>query len=414
MEMVNDLYPKHIPELLEDGCISMELIDQRASEVLRTKFRAGLFEHPYTDPERKKRVLRCPEFLQKNLELAAECMVLAKNDGVLPIRPAERKRIAVVGPLAHERRPHLGTWVLNGVASDSLTLFEAITAQFPECEVVTPDCRMSDLDVKIAQTADVVVCCIGESHENTGETHSICRLKLPPGQEELIEALGQYDTPLVVLCASGRPLPIPAAERHADALLYMWHGGTESTQALAQVIAGERDPGGRFPMTVPRHEGQIPVYYNRKLPGKTVEFGFEPHNYYDDEPFAPLYPFGFGLSYTNFELSDIQSEKEQVRVGEKLVVNCTVSNTGPCAGSTVIQCYLRDPHSEICRPGKELAAFEKVYLAAGESRQVTLVVEATHLGYWLPSGDFQCDPGEIQWGLGFNSLVALDQTIELI
>lgn len=409
MEMVNKLYPKYLPELFEQGKTDLADLDKNVANVLRTKFRAGLFENPYTDTSLKDKVLFTSEKRDAVRDQAADCSVLAKNNGILPMSDLKGKKIAVIGPMAHERRSLLGSWTLSGLEEETTNLVEAFKELMPESEIISCDSQLFDMQILAARHADVVVCCVGEGYLRTGETHAISRFELPPGQEEFINSMARYGQPMIVLCATGRPFPIPAAEQHADALMYIWHGGTESARATVDIIKGDKEPAGRLPITVPRHGGQIPIYYGRKHPGKINDFGTDQvFHFYDDDVFEAQYPFGFGLSYTSFEISDLKIASDEIKAGANNKITLKVTNTGKRSGSTVVQCYIRDPQAQLSRPVKELVAFNKIALNAGESKDLVFEINDEAIGYYTPEGEFRIDSGEIQVGVGFDSTVELD------
>ncbi|MEG2075764.1 MAG: glycoside hydrolase family 3 C-terminal domain-containing protein, partial [Victivallaceae bacterium] len=262
-----------------------------------------------------------------------------------------------------------------------------------------------------AAECDLIICCVGESYMRTGEARSITRYELPPGQNEFIAALARLGKPMIVVCTSGRPLPIPPAEEAAAAILYSWHGGSECARAVCDVIFGDAEPGGRFPITVPRCTGQIPIYYNRKFPGKTIEFKPQ-YNYYSDDDFAPLYPFGFGLGYTTFEVSGV-TVPPAVTCGQPLPVRAQVRNTGRRCGSCVVQCYIADPRAEFARPMRELAGFAKFELDPNETFELVFSVTPESLGYYSPDGEFLLEPGEIKIAVGLDSTAEFTATTQL-
>lgn len=262
-----------------------------------------------------------------------------------------------------------------------------------------------------AVDVDVIVACVGESHLRTGEARCISTLELPPGQEQLIETLARLEKTLVVVQCSGRPLPSPAAHQHADAWLLAWHGGTEAGHAIARVLLGHVNPSGKLPVTMPRSVGQIPVYYNRKRPGKLRQM---PHyRAYQDLPADPLFPFGHGLSYTRFTYSEITLIPSSASIGEPVVIRIRINNTGPCEGVETVQCYVQDTAAETTRPDRELKGFERVQLRSGESREVTFTLTSKHFGYHGSDGTFRVDPGQFLIGIGTDSTVPLTARLEL-
>ena len=416
VEMVANLLNKYGKKLLDSGHLSLTKLDEYVRAILRMKFRAGLFEQPYTDPKRRDELLFCDAHRKLVRTQAAAGMVLAKNKNhILPLDRNElkksQKKIIICGPMIYERSALQGAWALGSQTSTTATLAEA----FREIEGVNfliPECQLSDAQLIFAAECDLIICCVGESYMRTGEARNITRYELPPGQNEFIAALTRLGKPMIVVCTSGRPLPIPPAEVTAEAILYSWHGGSECARAVCDVISGDAEPGGRFPITVPRCTGQIPIYYNRKFPGKTIEF--QPrYNYYCDDDFAPLYPFGFGLGYTAFEISDVTAPPS-INCGESLPVRARVRNIGSRRGSCVLQCYIADPRAEYARPMRELAGFSKFELAPNESVEMIFTVAPESLGYYSPDGEFLLEKGEIKIAVGLDSTAEFTASTQLV
>ncbi len=414
MEMIADLYEDAIPALIAADRVDVARLDDAVSRVLRTKFRAGLFEQPYIDPELAPRVLRRSDHLETARRLAEQSMVLLTNrDSLLPLDATTRagQRIAVIGPFAEARKPHLGAWCLDGRAADAKTIVDELRRLAPALDLRTADNTLTDDMLAVAGIADLVIVCVGESSIRTGEAHSISQLRLPPGQEELIDSLGALGKPLVVVQCSGRPLPSPAAQRHAGAWLLAWHGGSESGEAIARVLLGLASPGGRLPMTMPRTTGQIPIYYNHKRPGKLRQ---SPHyRAYQDSHDTPLFAFGHGLGYSSFSFSKTTAVMRRGLPDPEIEVSVSVTNTGLRAESTVAQCYVRDLVAETSRPVRELKAFSRVMLAPGESKPVKFTLRAEELGYHGSDGTFRVDAGEFCVVIGADSNAPLETSFLL-
>lgn len=409
MEMTLWTYDQNLANLVETGVIPESRVDDACRRILRAKFRAGLFERPYVDETLWPKVLLCPEHTRLAARVAVESMVLARNlEGILPLA-REGLSLALLGPMAQEKRAHLGSWTLDGKTEDTVSIAEGIQRVAPGVELrlalgESADAQLATILGKAygAKPVDLAVVCVGESHLRHGEASSIADLSLPAGQEELIESLARAGVPLIVVCCSGRPLPIPAAERHANALIYAWNGGTCVGEAVARVLFGLDEPGGRFPMTVPRHGGQIPIYYNRKVPGKLGGWEDRYHAYLDQE-FDPLYRFGFGLGYTSFEMSPATASAERVPVGQWVEVSTEVRNTGSREGATVVQCYLRDLVASTARPRCELKGFQKLRLRPGQSRRVTFRLGPDELEFFTARRTWEVEPGRFRVFLGFHS-----------
>ncbi|MBK1792800.1 glycoside hydrolase family 3 C-terminal domain-containing protein [Persicirhabdus sediminis] len=395
LAMTNEHYQDHMQELVESGKVSMDVLDEAVARILRTKFRCGLFDNPYVDNGLKTQVLRRDDHVEKALQLAVESLVLLKNnDGVLPLeKPAKGgKTIAVVGPHAHSKRQHLGSWCLDGKLEDVTSIYEGIRAAAPEANIITEDAAFADEMMEAARWADIVVLCIGESHRRTGEARNISDLQLPAGQEELVESLAKSGKPLIVVQCTGRPVPSPAVELYADALLYAWQGGTEVGHAVAKVLFGDESPSGKLPISVPRNTGQIPIYYSQKKLGKMRDFlDYKP---YKDIEATPLYPFGFGLSYAEFEYSELAIDKAEISAGEQAVVSVKVTNKGAVKAKEIVQMYVHDHVSSTTRPTHELKGFHKLELDAGESIVVSFTVGEEELAFFGAKQRFEAEKGK--------------------
>ena len=417
IEMCNNLYPKYLPGLIASGEIPMEDLDRAVRAVLIMKFRAGLFENPYTDENAGKTVAFTQENRDAVRRIAAECMVLAKNENrILPLTDVKGKKILLIGPMVHERASLRGAWCGNGSVKDTATFAEAFQEILGDSAAVdAPVSALADEQIRRIRFNDIVVCCLGESSACCGETHASARFALPPGQEVFLEEVLAQGKDVIVLIASGRPLPVPAAERDAKAILYAWHCGTETARAAADIVFGRAEPGGRFPMTVPRSVGQIPLYYGRKRVAKlTKEFLIrQNYHFYDDSPLEGYHSFGSGLSWTDFACGELKLDRSTVSAGGSVVAVLPVTNTGDRAGHAVVQCYLHDVRASYARPGKELCGFEKVLLAPGETREVSFEITPEAMGFYDETGAFQLEPGRFEVGAGLSSDVALTAEFEV-
>ncbi len=409
MEMTIYTYDRHMNELIEEGKITEERLDDAVRRVLRTKFRIGLFEKPYTEENLWEKVFFTQEHQEKALQLAEESMVCVRNkDNILPL-DKEGARIAVVGPFLREKRSHLGSWILDDASDITLNIEEGIKKVVPDADVAFGGSELSDDQSILVQgkcygggeNPGVIVVCVGESWKRHGEASNIADVSLPPGQNELIEEMGRLGLPMVVVCSSGRPLPMPAAEKYADAIIYTWNAGTSAGEAIARVLFGDAEPGGRLPMTIVKNSSQIPIYYNRKFPGKIG--GWEDrYKYYLDQKFGPLYPFGFGLGYTKYELESAKLDKDEITADGAVTVTATVKNTGERKGSTVVQCYIQDPVASTSRPMRELKQFEKIILEPGENKEVTFSLGEEDLSFYGADRTWKVEPGEFRVFVGFD------------
>jgi beta-glucosidase len=322
----------------------------------------------------------------------------------LPFEPDARK-IAVVGPLADQRRPLLGAWVDNSLPEETPTLLEAVRAACPQSEVWSAPSSLNDEILDTAVHADLVILAVGESDHRTGENNCVADLRLPAGQEELIRALSGLGKPLVLVVFAGRPLVLTDVIRHTDAILYAWHPGNMGAHAVADILFGQVNPSGCLPVTFLRHTGQVPFHYNAKSTGRWV-------SEYHDLPSRPLFPFGFGLSYTTFEYTDLELPSEVV-FGQPVQVALTVRNTGSRPGEAVVQCYIQDCVSRTTRPVRELKGFQRVALQPGESRQVKFRLGLDELSYYGPGGRWVCDPGDFKVWVGADSTATLEGSFKM-
>lgn len=411
MAMTHEAYEDTLEELVKNNPSLQENLDEAVYRVLLTKFRAGLFERPYIDPELHKSVLGLEEHKRKALALAEESMVLLKNDGdLLPLK-SQGLTISVIGPHAHSQRQHLGSWCLDGNADDVATIADGIQAAAPENTVITDSSAFSDDMMECAHRSDVVVLCAGESHRRTGEARNIAELVLPPGQEELIEAIGKTGKPLMVVQCTGRPVPSPKIEQYAQSLVYAWQSGTETGNAIGNLLFGHSNPSGKLTMTVPRSTGQIPMYYGRKPIGKMR--AYQEYMPYKNEQDTPLYPFGFGLSYSQFEYGKLTAVTPEIAENESIIVEVDVENTSAIAGQEVVQCYISRKVSSTTRPQRELKAFAKCHLEAHERKTVRLEIDADDLKFYGSQACFMYEKGEVDVYVGGSSLATDKVTVIL-
>lgn len=393
MDMQSDVYRRHLAELVMKGVVPEELIDEAVRRILTVKFKLGLFENPYADLERSRRVVKCREHLEAALEVARKCIVLVKNEGVLPLR-RDLRRIAVIGPLADDRDAVLGCWRALGDPRDAVSVLEGIRRKVPGgtevihakgCDVASEDRSGFPEAVEAARGADAVVLVVGESAEMTGEAASRAHLNLPGVQEELVravwEAVKGRGIPVVEVVMSGRPLTIKWSAEHIPAIIVAWHLGVRAGDAIADVLFGDCNPGGRLPVTWPRTVGQVPIHYNHKRTGRPPS----PERFtskYLDEDWRPLFPFGHGLSYTRFEYSNLGVEPERVDPDGVVTISLEVANIGDREGDEVVQLYVRDVVGSVTRPVKELKGFKRVALKPGERRKIVFRLPARLLAFY--------------------------------
>lgn len=423
MEMVSRFYNLHGAQLVKSGKVSQKTIDDAVRTVLRMKFRLGLFERPFADEKLEQATIKKPEYLQAAREIAAESFVLLKNDReTLPINK-NVKRIAVIGALADDRANTLDWWAGDAKAEDSITVLQGIrdklgqtaTVQFePGCNAVCDSDKDFPKAADAAQDADFTVIVVGETRELSGEAASRTDLDLPGRQLDLVKTIAATGKPYAVVLKNGRPLTINWLAENAPAILETWHAGTMGGTATADVLFGEVNPSGHLPVTFPRNVGQIPLYYNHKSTGRPFEAENRYTSKYLDAPNTPLYPFGFGLSYTTFALSDLQLDRQTIKSNENLTASVTVANTGKRAGATVIQLYLQDVAASVSRPVKELKAFQKITLAPGATRRVSFEIKPKDLGFLDQNLKFTIEPGTFRVFVGQSSEGGLEGKFEVV
>ncbi|HXG92554.1 MAG TPA: beta-glucosidase BglX [Blastocatellia bacterium] len=423
MEMVSRLYNKRLPQLVKEGRVPMAVIDEAVRRILRIKFRLGLFEHPYADESREQAVIMSRENLQAAREVAARSIVLLKNErDTLPL-DKNIKSIAVIGPLADSQQDMIGSWSGDGRKEDAVTLLEGIRAKASPttkiiyargCDVAGDSTEEFNEAVRAARQSDVAILAVGESADMSGEASSRASLDLPGRQLDLAKAVIATGKPVVVVLMNGRPLTINWIAENAPAILETWFAGTQAGNAIADVLFGDVNPGGKLPVTFPRAVGQVPIYYNHKNTGRPPDPNNKYTSKYLDVPVTPLYPFGYGLSYTTFKISNLQLSAARIPANGKLTVSVEIENTGKRAGDEVVQLYIRDMAASRTRPVKELRGFERVTLRAGERRRVSFQLTPEHLGFYNRDMRFVVEPGEFMVYVGPNSVEGLGASFEVI
>lgn len=412
MEMVSRLYNKHGTELLKGGKLSRATIDEAVRRVLRIKFRLGLFERPFADEARERSVILSPQNLAEARRIAARSMVLLKNEReTLPLSK-EVKSIALIGPLADDQSDLLGSWTGDGNAADAVTLLAGVKAAVSPatkinyakgCDINGDSTEGFDEAVRAARRSDVVILAVGESADMSGEASSRSSLDLPGRQLDLVKAVQATGKPVVVVLMNGRPLTINWIAENTPAILETWFAGTQAGNAIADVLFGEVNPGGKLPVTFPRSVGQEPLYYNHLNTGRPPDANNKYTSKYLDVSWTPLFPFGYGLSYTQFRLSNLQLSARRILPNGRLTASVEVENTGRRAGDEVVQLYIRDVAASVTRPVKELKGFQKITLQPGEKRRVEFTLGPEHLGFYNRDMRFAVEPGEIKVFVGNSS-----------
>ncbi|MFS2708329.1 glycoside hydrolase family 3 N-terminal domain-containing protein [Bacteroides xylanisolvens] len=370
MDMMSHAYDRHLKELVEEGKVTMAQVDESVRRVLRVKFRLGLFERPYTPVTNEKDRFFRPQSMAVAAQLAAESMVLLKNDNqILPL--TNKKKIAVVGPMAKNGWDLLGSWCGHGKDTDVEMLYDGLTAEFGgDAELrYAMGCKPQGNDrsgfagaLDVARWSDVVIVCLGEMLTWSGENASRSTIALPQIQEELVKELKEAGKPVILVLSNGRPLELNRMEPLCDAILEIWQPGINGARSMAGILSGRINPSGKLAMTFPYSTGQIPIYYNRRKSGRGHQ------GFYKDITSDPLYPFGHGLSYTEFKYGTVTPSVTKVKRGDKLSAEVTVTNTGSRDGAETVHWFISDPYCSITRPVKELKHFEKQLIKAGETK----------------------------------------------
>ena len=412
MEMVSRDFNKHGPDLSRNGQLSQATIDEAVRRILRIKFRLGLFEHPYVDEARERSVILSSANVAAARELAARSMVLLKNEReVLPLSKGV-KSIALIGPLADDQQDLLGSWSGDGQASDAVTLLTGVKAKVSPstkinyakgCDVNGISTEGFDEAVRVARESDVVIVAVGESAGMSGEASSRSSLDLPGQQLDLVKALHAAGKPMIVVLMNGRPLTINWIAENTPAILETWFAGTQGGNAIADVLFGDVNPGGKLPVTFPRSVGQEPLYYNHMNTGRPPNANEKYTSKYLDVSWTPLFPFGYGLSYTQFRLSNLQLSATRIRPDGRVTVSFEVENTGQRTGDEVVQLYIRDVAASVTRPVQELKGFQRITLRPGEKRRIEFMLMPEHLGFYNREMRFVVEPGEFKVMVGTSS-----------
>ncbi len=427
IDMESGAYANHLVELVEEGTVSIEVVDQAVGRVLRLKFGLGLFEHPFTDEAQAEQIILGADFRALALEVARESMVLLKNKAdLLPLKPGDG-RVALIGPLANNRNDLLGTWAGSGQAADVDTVLQGIRNYLPDSGFTcVQGCPLEGADpvdfseaVAAAHDANVVILVLGEGAGMSGEAHSRAHLGLPGRQQELLDAIAATGKPIIGVLMCGRPLVVMHLAEKVDALLIAWHGGICAGQAVADILFGAVNPSGKLTASWPRTEGQIPVYYAHKSTGRpaestgTTQFDVPFRSTYLDEPNAPAFHFGYGLSYTRFEYADLEVETPSIPMDGTLAVNAVIKNIGERAGTEIVQLYVRDQVASVTRPVKELKGFMRVALQPAEARSVRFEVPVRELGIIGLDMRYIVEPGAFKVWIGPDSDRGLEGEFEV-
>jgi beta-glucosidase len=424
MDMQGGVFQEKIKVGLQDGRISMDQINQSVRRILKIKKDLGLFENPYkySDTQREKSTLLAAEHLEASRDVARKSVVLLKNDGSLPLKNRKTK-VLVTGPLADDKDNLIGAWSGSGEGRHCVSLYEGLRAHegsknftfehIKGCQIDDQDKSQFDKVIEAAKNSDVIILAIGEHKDMSGEAAAKVMIRIPGVQEELLEALQKTGKPVITVVMNGRPLVLDKVDKLSDAVLEAWWLGTQAGHALADIMYGYYNPSGKLPMTFPRHEGQIPIFYNQKNTGRPFDPNIKWNSKYIDMPNTPLYSFGYGLSYTTFKYGVPVTDKFSYNRNENIRVSAEIQNSGDFDGEEVVQLYIRDLVSSVTRPVKELKGFQKVFLKKGEKKILQFVLTPDDLSFYNAGMQWVTEPGDFEIFVGGDSDTTNKVTIEL-
>ena len=440
MDMESSIYIYELEKLVQENKISEAHIDDAVKRILKVKFELGLIDDPYLycNEEIEAKVVGSKEIVDATLEVAKKSIVLLKNENeILPLKKKGVK-IGLIGPLAADKSSPLGNWRIRAENNTAISVLEGLKnykgndlsyAQgvklinkipegfHEEVQINTTDKTGFDEAIALAKKVEVVVMVLGEHGFQSGEGRSRSKIDLPGFQQELLEKVAAVNPNIVLVLMNGRPLAISWAAEHIPAIVEAWQLGTQSGNAIAQVLYGDYNPSGKLPMSFPRSLGQVPIYYNHKSTGRPGTEGEEPGSvfwsHYTDEENSPLYPFGFGLSYTTFEYLAFNLSATEMTENTSVEASIVVKNTGKVKGKEVVQLYIQDPFASATRPVKELKGFKVIELEAGESQKVTFNLQEKDLAFYNAKQKWEAEPGTFHVFIGTDSKVKQKLTFEL-
>lgn len=396
MDMVDNLYIDNLEKAVNDGKISEDTVDTAVRRVLKVKDKLGLFDNPYAEH------IDLPKSEIRDIarKCAAESLVLLKNDNdVLPLKKEET--ICVMGSMAFDTKNIVGSWTADADYSESVSVYDGLTSK--SSKIIQYNCHAPELyTTDNPEICDKILVVLGEAKTVTGEANSIAKIELTPAQKYVIDRAKETGKPVIGVLMFGRPIALENNADSFDALIYAWHPGAQAGNAIADVLFGDVSPSGRLPVTLPKHSGQIPIYYNCPPSGRDVDGYYNPAaNNYRDITGRPLYPFGYGLTYTKFEYGIINIDKtcisvEELNEGTKVTLSIDIHNTGCFDAAETVQCYIRACKSSMTRPIKELKGFDKLFISAGESKTAHFEIGYDELGFYNASGRFVVEPGEFK------------------
>ena len=439
MDMESHLYINKLKSLVDSNKVDVKLIDDAVSRILRVKFELGLFDDPYKylDAEREKEVIYHPDNHKGVLEMAKKSIVLLKNENQLLPLKKENQTIALIGALANDNNSPLGNWRTNSDNNTAITVLEGMKA-YPKNKLIYrkgADVNLNENGVvkfhekvkinendksgfnaarNAARISDVVIMVLGEDGFQSGEGRSRTKIDLPGVQQELLEEVYKVNKNIVLVLMNGRPLNINWADKNVPSIVEAWQLGTQTGNAVAQVLYGDYNPSGKLPMSFPRNVGQIPIYYNYKNTGRPGPKNEVFWSHYNDEVNSPLYPFGYGLSYTTFEYSNMQIDNKILEKGNSIKVSIELKNTGKLTGKEVVQLYIKDRFASVTRPVRELKGFELVELSPGETKMVSFEISESLLKFYSANEVWESEPGFFDVFIGTDSNATINESFELV
>ncbi len=431
MDMISEGFVTYLKELVEEGKVSEQQIDVAVSRILEMKFLLGLFDDPYKycDVERQEEVVMNSEHLKVAREAAQRSIVLLKNeDNVLPLNKEETKKVALIGPFVEERESLNGEWAIKGDRSQSVTLMEGLQEKYADSGVTFSYAKGTSLPVldrstqkvsmtqvpdrsgfaeavRVAENSDLVMVAMGEKFHWSGEAASRTDITLPGNQRELLKELKKTGKPIVLVLFNGRPLDLSWEDENVDAIVEAWYPGIMAGHAVADVLSGDFNPSAKLVMTFPRNVGQIPIFYNQENTGRPFDEE-NPADYrssYIDSPNSPLFPFGYGLSYTSFEYSNAEISSAKMDRGGSVTASVDITNSGDMDGKEVVQLYIHDKVGSVVRPIKELKGFKKIYLKKGETKTVEFTINEEMLKMYDIDMKHVAEAGEFEVWIGASS-----------
>ena len=428
MDMQSGIFSENLKKLVANSLVDEQQIDNAVKRILRTKYLLGLFDNPfhYIDKRRQEEITASKEIMDFALLESKKSIVLLKNENfnnskLLPLKKNLRK-VALIGPLANNRINLLGSWHGNADTSNVKTILESLSEKLPNTKIeFTQGAFFSGNDksgfnkaIQSALKSDIIICVVGENNALSGEAASRSNIDIPGVQLDLLKELAKTEKPMITIVMAGRPLILDWLEENLPAIIFTGQLGTRCGDALSEVLIGEYNPSGKLVMSFPRNVGQIPIFYNHKNTGRPFDANDRYTSKYLDITNEPLYPFGYGLSYTTFNYTDLVLDKHSITSTDTLDITFTLKNTGNFDGEETCQLYVRNMVASVTRPVKELKAFKKVYLKKGEQATVSFSLTANDLKFYNENMIYNYEPGEFKVFVGGNSRDLIEEKFELL